>query len=70
MSGRCLLLNRRGQRAGDTTLNELAHEIARGRVREVATERESLLDRAWRSLTTLLRQAPEAVQDAGEAVRR
>jgi len=70
MSGRCLLLTRRGQRAGDTSLNELAHEIACGRVREVAAERESLLDRAWRSLTTLLRQEPEAEQDAGQAVRR
>jgi hypothetical protein len=70
MSGRCLLLTRRGQRAGETSLSELAHEIACGRVREVPTERESLLDRAWRSLTTLLRQAPEAAHDAGQAVHR
>ena len=70
MSGRCLLLTRRGQRAGETSLSELAHEIACGRVREVPAERESLLDRAWRSLTTLLRQAPEAAQDASQAVRR
>lgn len=69
MSGRCLLLNRRGQRAGETSLNELAHEIACGRVREVPAERESLLDRAWRGLATLLRQEPGAAQGTGRAVR-
>ncbi|MEO8746635.1 MAG: DUF1631 family protein, partial [Rhodanobacter sp.] len=58
MSGRCLLLTRRGLRAGETTLAELAHEIAQNRVREVPIESGSLLDRAWRSLTNVLRQPP------------
>ena len=37
-------------------LGQLAHEIASGRVSEVVEQRDSLLDRAWRSLTGSLRQ--------------
>ena len=55
MSGRCLLVSRRGQRGEEMTLLQLAHEIASGRVCEVVEQRESLLDRAWRSLTGSLR---------------
>lgn len=56
MSGRCLLVTRRGQRGEEMTMTRLAHEIASGRVREVAAAPESLLDRAWRGLTGVLRQ--------------
>ena len=56
MSGRCLLVSRRGQRSDEMSLVELAHEIASGRVSEVQDQRESMLDRAWRSLTGVLRQ--------------
>jgi len=57
MSGRCLLVSRRGQRGEEMTLTQLAHEIATGRVCEVPEQRESMLDRAWRSLTGNLRQS-------------
>ncbi|MEO6926695.1 MAG: DUF1631 family protein [Rhodanobacter sp.] len=57
MSGRCLLVSRRGQRGEEMTMGQLAHEVASGRACEVPTERESLLDRAWRSLTGNLRQS-------------
>ena len=57
MSGRCLLVSRRGQRGEEMTMSQLAHEVASGRACEVPTERESLLDRAWRSLTGNLRQS-------------
>ncbi|MEO8779918.1 MAG: DUF1631 family protein [Rhodanobacter sp.] len=57
MSGRCLLVSRRGQRGEEMTMAQLAHEVASGRVREARTEPESLLDRAWRSLTGNLRQS-------------
>ena len=57
MSGRCLLVTRRGQRTEDFTLTHLAREIASGRVHEVQPQRDSLLDRAWRGLTGVLRQA-------------
>ena len=55
MSGRCLLVSRRGQRGEEMTLLQLAHGIANGRVCEVVEQRESLLDRAWRSLAGSLR---------------
>lgn len=57
MSGRCLLVTRRGQRTEDLTLVQLAHQIASGRVHEVQPQRDSLLDRAWHGLTGVLRQA-------------
>ncbi|OOG62046.1 hypothetical protein B0E46_13710 [Rhodanobacter sp. B04] len=60
MSGRCLLVSRRGQRGEEMTLAQLAHEIATGRVCEVPEQRESMLDRAWRSLTGSLRQSAGA----------
>ncbi|HZX72299.1 MAG TPA: DUF1631 family protein, partial [Rhodanobacter sp.] len=56
MSGRCLLVSRRGQRGEEMTMAQLAHEVARGRACEVPAEPDSLLDRAWRSLTGSLRQ--------------
>lgn len=56
MSGRCLLVTRRGQRGEEMTLLQLARDIAHGRVREVDPSPESLLDRAWRSLASVLRQ--------------
>jgi hypothetical protein len=59
MSGRCLLVSRRGQRGEEMTLTQLAHEIAAGRVCEVPEQRESMLDRAWRSLTGNLRQSAD-----------
>lgn len=63
MSGRCLMVTRRGQRGEEMTLTQLAHDIARGRAREMPTPRESLLDRAWRGLTGALHQSttPSAV---------
>ncbi|RCS29712.1 DUF1631 family protein [Rhodanobacter denitrificans] len=56
MSGRCLLVSRRGQRGEEISLAQLAHEIASGRACEVPAQPESLLDRAWRNLTGSLRQ--------------
>ena len=57
MSGRCLLVSRRGQRGEEMNLSQLAAEIASGRVCEVPQQREGLLDRAWRGLASSLRQA-------------
>lgn len=56
MSGRCLLVSRRGQRGEEMSMAQLAQEIAGGRVCEVPEQPESLLDRAWRGLTGSLRQ--------------
>lgn len=60
MSGRCLLVSRRGQRGEEMTLAQLAQEVASGRACEVPTQREGLLDRAWRNLTGSLRQGISA----------
>ncbi|WEN16061.1 DUF1631 family protein [Rhodanobacter sp. AS-Z3] len=65
MSGRCLLVSRRGQRGEEMTMSQLAHEVACGRVCEVPAEQpETMLDRAWRSLTGSLQSrrpsSPEA----------
>ncbi|WP_426702022.1 DUF1631 family protein [Rhodanobacter sp. Col0626] len=72
MSGRCLLVSRRGQRGEEMSLAQLAHEIAGGRVCEVIEQRESLLDRAWRSFTGSLRQRPDGAKHphAPEPTRR
>ncbi|TPG11701.1 DUF1631 family protein [Rhodanobacter glycinis] len=71
MSGRCLMVSRRGQRGEEMTLAQLAHEVASGRVCEVPAQPESLLDRAWRSLTGSLRQSTEARRPTPpEAARR
>jgi len=56
VSGNVLFVNRRGARSEQMNLQELAHAIAKGRVRELPPQRESLLDRAWLSLTRSLRQ--------------
>ncbi len=69
MSGRCLLVTRRGQRTDDLTLAQLAHEIANGRVHEAQPQRGSLLDRAWRSLTGTLRQASSRPSISAESAR-
>ena len=69
MSGRCLLVTRRGQRTDDLTLAQLAREIAHGRVHEAQPARGSLLDRAWRSLTGALRQAASRSSISAESTR-
>lgn len=57
VSGQTLFVNRRGVRAEEMTLPQLAHEMVAGRAREAQDVKESLIDRAWRTLTgSLLRQ--------------
>ena len=57
VSGQTLFVNRRGVRAEEMTLPQLAHEMVAGRAREVPAVKESMIDRAWRTLTgSLLRQ--------------
>ncbi|MEO8809228.1 MAG: DUF1631 family protein [Rhodanobacter sp.] len=70
MSGRCLLVSRRGQRGEEMTMAQLAHEVATGRACEVPAEPESLLDRAWRSLTGSLRQPATTARHASSQESR
>ncbi|WP_109123722.1 DUF1631 family protein [Dyella sp. C11] len=56
VSGNSLFVTRRGLRGQEMTLEQLAHEMACGRVREMPQIKENLLDRAWHALTSQLRQ--------------
>lgn len=56
VSGNSLFVTRRGLRSQEITLEQLAHEMACGRVREMPPIKENLLDRAWHALTSHLRQ--------------
>lgn len=55
-SARGLFVTRQGQRAAEMSLAELAQAIAAGQVRELPADKESQLDRAWRTLLDGLRQ--------------
>jgi len=56
VSGNSLFVTRRGLRSQEVTLEQLAHEMACGRVREMPPMKDTLLDRAWHALTSHLRQ--------------
>lgn len=56
-SARGLFVTRHGQRAQEMSLAELAQAINGGQVRELPADKESQLDRAWRTLLDGLRQA-------------
>jgi hypothetical protein len=56
LTGRCLFVSQRGTRAEDMTLEQVAREIARGRIRVMAGEHESMVDRAWKAITHSLRK--------------
>jgi hypothetical protein len=58
LSGRSLFVTRRGQRAEELNLHQLSEELSSGRMREMSATSDSLLDRAWQTLTDGLRQSP------------
>lgn len=55
VTGKCLFVNHRGQRACDVTINWLARELARGNVKLVQAERGSIVDRAWGAIVKALK---------------
>ncbi|MGO4701018.1 DUF1631 family protein [Dyella sp. 2RAB6] len=57
VSGRCLFVTRRGSRGDELTLEQLARDLVRGRIREAVNPRENLFDRALRALMENLRPA-------------
>lgn len=62
VTGHCLFVNQRGSRVEDQTLNQLARSMVSGQARIAGTEQVSLIDRAWKAITTTLRpQAKRAV---------
>ena len=68
ISGRCLLVSRRGQHGTQTTLAQLAREIAAGRMREVPEQPGNLLDQAWRNLANMLRVQSNASESADSEI--
>lgn len=57
VTGRCLFVNARGQKAQERTLEELARDLVRGNAKVVDDTRESLIDRAWKGIVSMLRGA-------------
>ena len=55
VTGHCLFVNHRGQRAGEYTLTWLAREVNRGTVKIVQAEQGSVVDRAWQAIVGALR---------------
>jgi len=56
LTGRCVFVNQRGQRMGDTTLEELARDLARGQARIYKPAPESFVDRAWSAILSSFKQ--------------
>src|SRR5690606_5797747 len=55
VTGHCLFVNHRGQRAGEVTISWLARELKRGNVKLVQAERGSIVDRAWNAIVKALK---------------
>ena len=51
LTGHSLFVTRNGQRAEELGELQLAHEIACGRAREMASDHQDVLDHAWRAVT-------------------
>ncbi len=59
LTGRCLFVNQRGLRTHDSTLEQVARDMARRQLWPVPSERRTFVDRAWDTiLSTLRRIAP------------
>lgn len=60
-SGQALFVNRRGQRARETSLAQLAEAISKGQARETRLDRDGVMDRARQKLASLLHQSTSAM---------
>ncbi len=56
VTGRCLFVNQRGQRAEERTLARLARDMVRGQIRLVTETQTSLVDRAWNTIVETLKK--------------
>jgi len=64
LTGHCLFVNQRGERARECTLEQLARDIVRDQANIVKPEQESIVDRAWKAIVTSLRQLTGRGADA------
>jgi hypothetical protein len=56
LTGRCLFVNQRGARTDEKTLEQLARDIVRKQAKIHTDKQESLIDRAWKAITSSLKQ--------------
>lgn len=56
LTGRCLFVNQRGARTDEKTLEQLARDIVRKQAKVYTDKSESLIDRAWKAITSSLKQ--------------
>jgi hypothetical protein len=64
VTGHCLFVNVRGAKAQERTIDDLARDLVRGNVRLVEEKSESLIDRAWKGIVSMLRGAGLSGGDA------
>ena len=64
LTGHCLFVNQRGERARECTLEQLARDIVRDQAHIVKPEQVSMVDRAWNAIVTSLRQLTGRGADA------
>jgi hypothetical protein len=57
LTGRCLLTSQRGARADERGLDQVARDVAAGRLRIETEERASILERCWRAAVGPLERA-------------
>ncbi|MEO5596937.1 MAG: DUF1631 family protein, partial [Lysobacteraceae bacterium] len=62
-SGHCLIINHRGQRAGDYTLDVLARSMARDQLFVIEQQKEGFIDRAINAIKDRLQGAQVLTQD-------
>jgi hypothetical protein len=56
VTGHALFVNQRGVRTDEKTLHQLAHDVVHNQAFIIEPEKESLVDRAWKSIVASLRQ--------------
>ena len=64
LTGHCLFVNQRGERARECTLEQLARDIVRDQANIVKPEQESMVDRAWKAIVASLKQLTGRGTDA------
>jgi len=56
LTGHCLFVNQRGERARECTLEQLARDIVRDQANILKPEQDSMVDRAWKAIVASLKQ--------------
>jgi hypothetical protein len=57
VTGRCLFLNARGAKAEERMIEQLARDMLRGNARVAEEARETIIDKAWKGIMSMLKTA-------------